>query len=75
MPKGTAFISDLGMTGPHESVLGRKIECVLKAIVTQMPTRFDVAEKDIRISGVKVVVDSQTGNAESIRRIEVKEGD
>ncbi|MEP9411435.1 MAG: TIGR00282 family metallophosphoesterase [Candidatus Brocadia sp.] len=75
LPKGTAFISDLGMTGPHESVLGRKIECVLKAIVTQMPTRFDVAERDVRINGVKVVVDSQTGNAESIRRIEVKECD
>ncbi len=75
LPKGTAFISDLGMTGPHESVLGRKIECVLKAIVTQMPTRFEVAEKDVRISGVKVVVNSQTGIAESIRRIEVKEGD
>ena len=75
LPKGTAFISDLGMTGPHESVLGRKIECVLKAIVTQMPTRFEVAEKDIRINGVKVVVDSQTGNAESIKRIEVKESD
>ncbi|BBO15967.1 metallophosphoesterase [Candidatus Brocadia pituitae] len=75
LPKGTAFISDLGMTGPHESVLGRKIECVLKAIVTQMPTRFDVAEKDMRINGVKIVVNSKTGNAESIKRIEIKEGD
>ncbi len=75
LPKGTAFISDLGMTGPHESVLGRKIDCVIKAIVTQMPTRFEVAEKDVRIHGVKVVVDSQTGKADSIRRIEVKEAD
>lgn len=75
LPKGTAFISDLGMTGPHESILGRRIECVLKAIVTQMPTRFDVAEKDIRINGVKVVVDSQTGKADTIKRIEVKESD
>ncbi|MBE7443905.1 MAG: TIGR00282 family metallophosphoesterase [Planctomycetia bacterium] len=75
LPKGTAFISDLGMTGPHESILGRKIECVLKAIVTQMPVRFEVAERDVRISGVKIVVNSQTGNAESIKRIEVKEGD
>ena len=74
LPKGTAFISDLGMTGPHESVLGRKIDCVLKAIVTQMPIRFDVAEKDVRICGVKIVADSQTGKAESIRRIEIKEG-
>lgn len=75
LPKGTAFISDLGMTGPHESILGRKIECVLKAIVTQMPNRFEVAEKDVRINGVKIVVDSQTGMADSIKRIEVKEGD
>jgi metallophosphoesterase (TIGR00282 family) len=75
LPKGTAFISDLGMTGPHESVLGRKTDCVLRAIVTQMPTRFEVAEKDARIQGVKVVVDSQTGKADSIKRIEVKEVD
>jgi metallophosphoesterase (TIGR00282 family) len=74
LPNGTAFISDLGMTGPHESILGRKIDCVLKAVVTQMPTRFDVAEKDLRINGVKIVVDSQTGKADSIKRFEVKEG-
>ncbi|TLD42445.1 MAG: Phosphoesterase [Candidatus Jettenia ecosi] len=75
LPKGTAYISDLGMTGPHESILGRKIDCVLKAITTQMPTRFEVAEGDIRINGVKVVVDSQTGKADSIKRVEVREGD
>ena len=73
LPHGTAFISDLGMTGPHESILGRKVERVLKAIVTQMPTRFEVAEKDVRISGVKVSIESQTGRAESIKRIEVRE--
>jgi len=73
LPGGTAYISDLGMTGPHESILGRKIDCVLKAIVTQMPTRFNVAESDVRINGVKIVVDSQSGRAESIKRIEVKE--
>jgi len=56
LPGGTAYISDLGMTGPHESILGRKIDCVLKAI-----------------NGVKIVVDSQSGRAESIKRIEVKE--
>lgn len=74
LPKGTAFISDLGMTGPHESILGRKIECVLKAVLTQMPTRFDVAENDVRINGIQVVVDSQTGKAESIKRVEIREG-
>lgn len=73
LPKGTAYITDIGMTGPHESILGRKSDCVLKAIMTQMPTRFEVAENDVRMNGVKIVVDSQTGRAESIMRIEVKE--
>jgi len=75
LPKGTAYITDLGMTGPHESILGRKIDCVLKAIVTQMPTKFEVAEKDVRINGVKIVVDSQSGKANSIKRVEIKEHD
>ncbi|MBI5308492.1 MAG: TIGR00282 family metallophosphoesterase, partial [Planctomycetes bacterium] len=48
LPNGTAFISDLGMTGPHDSILGRKVDCVLKAILTQMPTKFEIAEKDVR---------------------------
>lgn len=73
LPKGTAYITDIGMTGPHESILGRKSDCVLKAIMTQMPTRFEVAENDVRMNGVKIVVDSQTGRAENITRIEVKE--
>lgn len=75
LPNGTAFISDLGMTGPHDSILGRKTDCVLRAILTQMPTKFDIAEKDVRINGAKIVVDTKTGRAESIRRIEIKEGD
>ena len=68
-------MSDLGMTGPHDSILGRKVECVLKAILTQMPTKFDIAEKDIRINGAKIVVDTKTGRAESIKRVEIREGD
>lgn len=74
LPKGTAYISDLGMTGPHESILGRKVDCVLKAIITQMPTRFEVADKDVRINGVKIVVDSVTGKACSIKRMHILEG-
>ncbi len=75
LPNGTAFISDLGMTGPHDSILGRRVDCVLKAILTQMPTKFEIAERDVRISGAKIVVDTKTGRAESIKRVEIKEGD
>ncbi len=73
LPNGTAYITDLGMTGSHESVLGRSIPPVLKAITTQMPERFDVAKKDVRICGVAITVDSTTGKALDIKRIVIRE--
>ncbi|HHT9125091.1 MAG TPA: TIGR00282 family metallophosphoesterase [Candidatus Brocadiia bacterium] len=75
LPNGTAYITDLGMTGSHESILGRSISPVLKAIVTQMPERFDVAERDVRICGVVISVDSSTGKAQDIKRIVVRENE
>ncbi|MFQ5957588.1 MAG: TIGR00282 family metallophosphoesterase [Candidatus Brocadiales bacterium] len=71
LPGNTAYITDLGMTGPHNSVLGRNKDHVLKHIVTQMPTRFEVAERDVRMSGVIITVDSSTGKAEGIKRLVV----
>jgi len=71
LPMGTAHVSDLGMTGPYDSVLGRRKDRVLSALTTSMPVRFEVASEDARISGVLVSVDPDTGRAESIRRIEV----
>lgn len=68
---GTAYISDVGMTGPYDGVLGRKKERVLHAMVTSMPTPFDVASNDVRLCGVLVGVDARTGKAESIERIEI----
>ncbi len=73
LPNGTAYITDLGMTGPYKSILGRDIDKVLKAIVTQMPTRFEVAEKDVRMSGAIITVDSSTGKALEIKRIVLHE--
>ena len=73
LPGGTAFISDVGMTGPHESILGRKIERVMEATVTFRPVPFDVAKGDVQISGVIIEVDRKTGKAVSIRRIKVDE--
>ncbi len=70
-PGGTAYLTDVGMTGPYESVLGRKIEPVTKASLTQMPHPFHVASGDVRISGAVVEVDSETGRAVSIERFQI----
>jgi len=69
LPKGTAYISDIGMTGAHDSVLGRKKESVLKSFRTQMPVPFEIATGDVKINGILVTVDSSTGRAERIERI------
>lgn len=68
---GTAYISDVGMTGPYDSVLGRRKDRVLSAFTTNMPCPFEVARDDPRLCGVLVAVDPETGKAERIERIEV----
>lgn len=73
MAKGTACITDIGMTGPHDSVLGRNPESVVKAFRTQMPFPFDIAAGDVRISAILVTVDSHTKKAEQIRRLVIPE--
>ncbi len=75
LPGGTAFISDVGMTGPHESILGRKIEKVLHATLTFRPVPFDVATGNVEISGVIIDVDPKSGKGQGIRRIKVTEND
>jgi hypothetical protein len=71
LPKGTAYITDLGMTGPHEGVLGRKKEKVLSVLITGMPTYFDVATGDLRVQGAVITADTQTGLARAIERVSV----
>ena len=73
MPPGTAFICDVGMTGPYDSILGRRVDRVLETAVTFVPTMFDVAEGDVRIAGAIVDIDVVTGRAEAIRRIMLDE--
>jgi hypothetical protein len=73
LPKGAAYITDLGMTGPYESVIGRQIAPVLKKFTTNMPAPFDVAEHDVRLSGAIVEVDAETGRATEIRRVHIRE--
>ncbi|HSI36100.1 MAG: TIGR00282 family metallophosphoesterase [Phycisphaerae bacterium] len=72
LPGGTAYISDLGMCGPYDSVLGRRKDRVLKYMTTSMPAPFEVATGDVRLSGVVAEIDEQTGKAVSIERVEVQ---
>jgi metallophosphoesterase (TIGR00282 family) len=72
---GTAFISDVGMTGPYDSILGRRIDRVLPATITFVPSPFEVATGDPRLAGAIVDVDAETGRARAIRRVMVREQD
>ena len=72
LPGGTAYITDLGMTGSYRSILGRKTENVLRSIVTQMPAHFEVADGDVRACGATITVDSDTGKADNIKRVVIK---
>ncbi len=75
LPGGTAFICDVGMTGPYDSILGRRIERVLSATVTFVPSSFDVADGDVRIGGAIVEVNETTGQATAIRRFMLTEAE
>jgi len=72
LPGGSAFISDLGMCGPYDSVLGRRKDRVVKYMTTNMPQPFDVATGDVRLCGALAEIDPETGRALSIQRIEVQ---
>jgi metallophosphoesterase (TIGR00282 family) len=70
-PGGTAFQCDVGMTGPHLSILGRRIDRVLETTLTFRPTPFDVASDDVRLHGTIVRLDAATGRARGIQRLAV----
>ena len=69
LPKGTAYITDLGMVGPWNSVLGVKTECILEKFTTCRPVRFDLADGPNVYSAVVVEIDEQTNKAVGIERI------
>ena len=71
LPGGTAFQCDVGMTGPHHSILGRRIDRVLETARTSRPTHFEVATGDIRLNGAIVEADPQTGRAQTIHRLTI----
>lgn len=75
LPGGTAFQCDAGMTGPHNSILGRDIERVMETTITFRPCTYHVATKDSRISATMIDIDPASGKATKIKRIKVDEDD
>ncbi|RKY31514.1 MAG: TIGR00282 family metallophosphoesterase [Candidatus Omnitrophota bacterium] len=75
LPQGTAYITDAGMTGPLNSVIGRRVEDVLERFITGVPVRFEVASENIELQGVVVDIDENIGRARSIARIQRKVGE
>lgn len=75
LPGGTAFQCDVGMTGPHLSIIGRRIDRILETTLTFTPTPFDVADRDVRLSATMVDVDPATGQATAIRRLSIRRKD
>jgi metallophosphoesterase (TIGR00282 family) len=74
LPGGTAYITDVGMTGPHDSVIGMDKEGSIRRFLTGLPARFEPAENDVRLNAVIVDVDETTGRALSIERYVCREG-
>ena len=71
LPKGTAFITDAGMTGPHDSVIGVESDLAIERMRTGMPVRFATARGDVRIEGAVVECDPETGRATSIEPLRI----
>ncbi|MEP0823611.1 MAG: TIGR00282 family metallophosphoesterase [Ignavibacterium sp.] len=69
LPKGTAFITDVGMTGPYDSVIGMRKEVAIKRFLLQTPHKFEMAEHDVRLCGVFVQVERETGRATRIEQV------
>ena len=66
LPQGTAYITDVGMTGPYDSVIGTRIDDAFERFLTMMPTRFKVAKENVKVCGAEIELDAETGLALSI---------
>lgn len=72
LPRGTAYITDVGMTGPYDSVIGRNKEKIIERFLTGMPTRFELGVHDVALHGVVLEIDEATGRALKIARVQEK---
>lgn len=72
LPAGTAYVTDIGMTGPYDSIIGVEREQIIQKFLDQMPTRFEPAKENPILQCMLISVDETTGHANSIQRITVK---
>jgi 2',3'-cyclic-nucleotide 2'-phosphodiesterase len=75
LPRGTAYITDVGMTGPHDSIIGVEIDAALGKFLTALPAKFETATGNPRLNGVIVDADPQTGRATGIERLSLSADD
>ncbi|HYN16307.1 MAG TPA: TIGR00282 family metallophosphoesterase [Terriglobales bacterium] len=73
LPGGTAYLTDVGMTGPYDSIIGVEKEQVLQRFLTNIPTRFDPATRDVRFSAVVIDCDGESGRATAIERLVLRQ--
>ena len=71
LPKGTGYLTDVGMTGPHDSVIGVEKETIIQKFLTQMPSRFSPATNGVQLNGVVLQIDDNSGRCTDIRRLRV----
>jgi calcineurin-like phosphoesterase len=71
LKKGTGFITDVGMCGPYDSVIGRDIDAVIRHMTTALPVHYEMGQNDARVCGVCVEISEDTGLANRIERIEL----
>ena len=69
LPGGTAYITDCGMTGPTDSIIGTRVAEILRRFTTQMPQKFEVAEGPVDVCGVVLEIDEESGSARKISRL------
>jgi hypothetical protein len=69
LPRGTGYLTDAGMTGPYQSVLGREVQPVVAGFLDGMPRRFPVAEGDVRMSGALIKIDENSGRCAGIEHL------
>lgn len=72
LPAGTGFITDVGMTGPFDSVIGVEKETIIRRFLTMMPEKFEVAKNDLKLNAVLLSIDETTGKTIAIERINMK---
>jgi hypothetical protein len=75
LKQGTAYQTDVGMTGPHDSILGRRYDRVLSSTLSLVPAHFDVATGDPRLNGALLSIDRESGKALSISRVNLSQED